>query len=277
MIIDLGCMINHAMFQRNGRSGYVLKPMALRHHTPKELLAKRSAHTLHVTVISAQQLPQPRDSSGKEILDKANVDPYVELTLYVPEWPIRPEVKLKDNMRGRSKERNTSSENEDLQFLSPRSITSGTSIPSRAISARTSAVKRNGFNPVWEEKLSIPFECVGDMFDLIFVKFVVKQEDKVTDEPLAVYCASLGCSQNGKCHAPLLILLMVNSPVQVIVTFHCTIRNYPNIYIQPYLWTSTLLIRQRILDLTCAPCPSYSKAQYRQWSREACPTSSIRR
>ena len=241
-MIDLGFMINHAMFQRNGRSGYVLKPMALRYLTPKDLLTKRSAHTLHVTVISAQQLPQPRDSSGKEILDKAIVDPYVELTLYVPEWPTRPEVKLKDNMRGHSKERNASSENEDLQFLSPKSIISGMSIPSRTISARTSAVKKNGFNPVWEEKLSIPFECVGDMFDLIFVKFVVKQEDKVTDEPLAVYCASLGCSQHGNGHTPLLILLAVNSPVQVTVTFHYMMRIYLSIYIQPYLWTSTLLI-----------------------------------
>jgi len=235
-------MINHAMFQRNGRSGYVLKPMALRHHTPKEFLAKRSTHTLHVTVISAQQLPQPRDSSGKEILDKAIVDPYVELTLYVPEWPIRPEVKLKDNMRDRSKERNTSSENDDFQFLSPKSIMSGTSIPSRAISARTSAVKRNGFNPVWEEKLSIPFECVGDMFDLIFVKFVVKQEDKVTDEPLAVYCASLGCSQRGNSHAPSLISLMINPPTQVTATFHYMTRNYLSTCTQLYLWTSTLLI-----------------------------------
>jgi len=135
-------------------------------------------------------------------LDKAIVDPYVELTLYVPEWPIRPEVKMKDNTRDPSKERNISSENESLQSLSPTPIMSGTSIPSRSISARTSVVKRNGFNPVWEEKLSIPFECVGDMFDLIFVKFVVKQEDKVGDEPLAVYCASLGCLQRGNVMQP---------------------------------------------------------------------------
>ena len=37
------------MFQRNGRSGYVLKPLALR--TPdKELLSKRTSYCLEVTV-----------------------------------------------------------------------------------------------------------------------------------------------------------------------------------------------------------------------------------
>ena len=65
--------------------------------------------------------------------------------------------------------------------------------PSHTISAWTLAVKRNGFNLVWEEKLSISFECVGDMFDLIFVKFVVKQKDKVTNEPIYIYFPG-GCN-----------------------------------------------------------------------------------
>jgi phosphatidylinositol phospholipase C delta len=59
-------------------------------------------------------------------------------------------------------------------------------------------VKNNGFNPVWEEKLSIPFNCVGEMLDLVFVRFVVRrQEDKEGDEPLAIYCASLGSLGRG--------------------------------------------------------------------------------
>lgn len=57
---------------------------------------------------------------------------------------------------------------------------------------KSGVVKNNGFNPVWEEDLSLPFDCVGDMRDLIFVRFAVKQEDKEDDEPLAVYCSSLG-------------------------------------------------------------------------------------
>jgi hypothetical protein len=46
---DLGYVINHAMFQRNGRSGYVLKPLALRSHD-KSLLNKRTRHCLDITV-----------------------------------------------------------------------------------------------------------------------------------------------------------------------------------------------------------------------------------
>jgi phosphatidylinositol phospholipase C delta len=59
-------------------------------------------------------------------------------------------------------------------------------------------VKHNGFNPSWEEKLRIPFSCVGDMLDLVFVRFAVKQDgSKDDDEPLAVYCTSLACLQQG--------------------------------------------------------------------------------
>jgi phosphatidylinositol phospholipase C delta len=46
---DLGYMINHAMFQRNGRSGYVLKPLALRSQD-KSLLNKQTRHYLDITV-----------------------------------------------------------------------------------------------------------------------------------------------------------------------------------------------------------------------------------
>lgn len=42
-------MINHAMFQRNGRVGYVLKPLALR-TKEKDLLTKKTTHTLDITV-----------------------------------------------------------------------------------------------------------------------------------------------------------------------------------------------------------------------------------
>ncbi len=47
--LDLGYVINHAMFQRNGRSGYVLKPLALRSQD-KSLLSKQTRHYLDITV-----------------------------------------------------------------------------------------------------------------------------------------------------------------------------------------------------------------------------------
>lgn len=54
-LIDLGYMINHAMFQRNGRAGYVLKPEVLRktedpRKSDKEHLHHHTQHCLEVTV-----------------------------------------------------------------------------------------------------------------------------------------------------------------------------------------------------------------------------------
>ena len=64
---------------------------------------------------------------------------------------------------------------------------------------KTSVVKNNGFNPVWEQSISLPFDCVGDMLDLVFVRFAVKQEDKDDEEPLALYCTSLASLNSGEC------------------------------------------------------------------------------
>ncbi|KAI6008056.1 PLC-like phosphodiesterase [Pisolithus marmoratus] len=70
-MFDLGTMINHAMFQRNGRAGYILKPEALR-LPDKGVLAPRTPHHLDVTIISAQQLPRPKDSTGHEIVGRTS-------------------------------------------------------------------------------------------------------------------------------------------------------------------------------------------------------------
>ncbi|KAG7447803.1 PLC-like phosphodiesterase [Guyanagaster necrorhizus] len=161
---DLGYMINQAMFQRNGRSGYILKPMALRAQN-KDVLMKRTKHRLEVTIISAQQLPRPKDATGREVIEKGSVDPYVEVSVHVPDWTMP-----------------------TLEQRRP---------------PRTNMVKNNGFNPVWEERLSIPFECVGDMKELVFVRFAVKQGGQEDGEPLAVFCASLGSLQLGYRHLPL--------------------------------------------------------------------------
>ena len=214
-------MINHAMFQRNGRSGYVLKPPAIRLPQKKNLMAKRTLHSFEVTIISAQQLPRPRDASGLEVLDKAIVDPYVEVTLYVPDWPVyvvgdEKGKKKAQEMSGdggttydqvvddddhddttSSPATATASAGASLLLLPPSAPVGASSTPARSISSRTSVVKKNGFNPVWEEKLCITFDCVGDMMDLVFVRFVVRQEDKDGEEPLAVYCASMGSLQCG--------------------------------------------------------------------------------
>ncbi|KAA1474582.1 1-phosphatidylinositol-4,5-bisphosphate phosphodiesterase 1 [Dentipellis sp. KUC8613] len=184
---DLGYMINHAMFQRNGRSGYVLKPLALR-AADKELLARRTRHFLDVTVISAQQLPRPKDAHGREVLDKGVIDPYVEVSVHVPDWTHSPLAQ--DAAAARA---------DGTPSVAPGLAAA----PARMVSYRTSVVKNNGFNPVWEEALSLPFDCVGDMRELVFVRFAVKEEGEDEKEPLAVYCISLGSLQEGFRHLPL--------------------------------------------------------------------------
>ncbi|KAJ6453594.1 phosphoinositide-specific phospholipase C [Mycena sanguinolenta] len=181
--LDLGSMMNHAMFQRNGGAGYVLKPRALRLPNQKELLAKKTEHVLEVGIVSAQQLPSPKDASGVSGAT-LSIDPFVEVSLYVPDWSG-----FQSNKWGAAGVTGTPPS-------SPSSIS--------AIAYRTSSVKNNGFNPVWEEKLRIPFSCVGDMMDLVFVRFAVRQDgSRDDDEPLAVYCAPLACLQQGYRHLPL--------------------------------------------------------------------------
>ncbi|CAE6483019.1 unnamed protein product [Rhizoctonia solani] len=67
---------------------------------------------------------------------------------------------------------------------------------------RTTAIPANGFNPIWEETVSIPFTCVADMWDLIFLRLAV-MDDGDDDEPLAVYCSPLGSLRKGYRHLPL--------------------------------------------------------------------------
>ena len=106
------------------------------------------------------------------------MDPYVEISIHVPDWAHAPYIH------------------------SPSSST--TSSPSSSISTgrlntqRTNSVKSNGFNPVWQEDFSFPFVCVGDMLDLIFVRFVVRRDGEGDEEPIAVYCTSLGSLAMGQ-------------------------------------------------------------------------------
>ncbi|KAJ3022688.1 1-phosphatidylinositol 4,5-bisphosphate phosphodiesterase delta-4 [Thoreauomyces humboldtii] len=70
---DRGMQLNDAIFSLNGRSGYVLKPAALRG------LSSQPRHepvTLKLQVISGQQLPKPKDSTGGTV-----IDPFVEVEI----------------------------------------------------------------------------------------------------------------------------------------------------------------------------------------------------
>ncbi|KAJ4487998.1 PLC-like phosphodiesterase [Lentinula aciculospora] len=203
--VDLGYMINHVMFQRNGGCGYLLKPVPLR-MPHKGLLSKQTQHHLDLTIISAQHLPAPKDTSGRDIPEYCPVNPYVQVTIYVPDWPTPPSASANSIASALASANGAAS-----AVVSPESgSTSPTSEsfpPSprspRSASYCTRVVKSNGFNPVWEEKIRIPFPCVGDMKDLIFVRFAVRHSERDDVEPLAQFFASLGCLQHGYRHLPL--------------------------------------------------------------------------
>ncbi|KAF9483285.1 PLC-like phosphodiesterase [Pholiota conissans] len=187
---DLGYRINQTMFQRNGRAGYVLKPEALR-CPEKDLLSKRTQHFFDITIISAQQLPRLRDSRGEEIIEKSIVDPYVEVSLHIPDWSHSPFLPESATTAG-------------AKYSPSTDATTTTVSSARTVSFRTPAVKDNGFNPVWQEELCLPFDCVGDMKELIFVEFIVRQQGQSEDdEPLGIYCVPLGCLEKGFRHLPL--------------------------------------------------------------------------
>jgi len=66
-------------------------------------------------------------------------------------------------------------------------------------------VIKNGFNPVWQELLSISFDCVGGvgkvggggMSDLVFVEMSVRRHGDEEGEPVAVFCAPLSTIELG--------------------------------------------------------------------------------
>ncbi|KAJ7695157.1 PLC-like phosphodiesterase [Mycena rosella] len=183
---DLGYKINQAMFMRNGRQGYVLKPLALR-DPHFEKLRKHTKHFLDVTIVSAQQLPRPKHSSGKEITEKSVVDPYIEVALHIPAWSHSPFLP----------------DNKGYDHIPPSDASDGSPTSARTISFSTGPVKNNGFNPMWQEELCLPFDCIGGMLELIFVEFNVKDEKRKDHEALASYIAPLSSLQQGFRHLPL--------------------------------------------------------------------------
>lgn len=61
-------------------------------------------------------------------------------------------------------------------------------------------MKNNGFNPVWDETISLPFRVLGEMRELVFVRFAVREDGDDDNEALAVHCVSLACLREGMAH-----------------------------------------------------------------------------
>jgi phosphatidylinositol phospholipase C delta len=64
----------------------------------------------------------------------------------------------------------------------------------RTLTGHTAVVKNNGLNPIWRESFSLPFDCVGNMKELIFVEFAVRHQNGAL---LGMYCTQLTCMGQG--------------------------------------------------------------------------------
>ena len=168
-LLDLGFSMVQAFYARNGRAGYVLKPEPLRNADHPVLSYRPTKHILVVRVISAQQLPRPKDSQGREIIDKDTVDPYVRIEIYSPTWPT-------SAMTSAPVENNVD----------------------RGLKAKTSVIRNNGFNPRWDETLELGFDVLGGMTEFVFVRFVIKDKDVDKDNLIGRYCACLKTLELGE-------------------------------------------------------------------------------
>lgn len=114
------------------------------------------------------------------------MDPLVEVSVHVPDWTHAPFLP-------------SAATDEGVEYSAPTGSAGQAATTARTVSFATSPVKNNGFNPVWEETFSLPFDCVGDMKELVFVRFTVKEDDDDDgEEPIALYCASLGSLEQGE-------------------------------------------------------------------------------
>lgn len=154
-------------------------------------------------------------------MDKSIIDPFVQVSVHIPDW-VRPGSSSNGSNGSNgtptpngheSKKKTTDPDalvSSPLADIDPSFILTSNSgdpndpqlahaRPARVISNRTGVIKNNGFNPVWEEMVSITFDIVGDMKDLVFVRFTIKDEgDDEENRPIAVYCSSLGSLRQGK-------------------------------------------------------------------------------
>jgi phosphatidylinositol phospholipase C delta len=180
---DLGQQLNEAMFAGgNDRTGYVLKPSALRPELQSQHLGPRKAPKKEVKftvqIISAQQLPRPR-GLGPE----ANINPYVEFEMYCAE-------DMGANATGIGG-----------QDASARNGHSGIGNPLRK---RTRIVEGNGYNPEFGNEIEM--KVTTRFPSLVFVRWTVwnSLDARTTNHaPLATFTAKLNSIQQGFRHLPL--------------------------------------------------------------------------
>jgi phosphatidylinositol phospholipase C delta len=176
---DIGMQLNEALF--GTRSGYVLKPEQLLNNqrlslmkTLKPSMFFKEALKMKITVISAQQLPRPKDLKGDD-----SFSPYVSVEMYGAESAISGH--------------NSSTVTSPFPKLKRNDNRLSTSVQKW----KTSVVQNNGFNPVWN------FECQAeldkDQLPFVFLRFAVYSGESC----FAVYTSRLCNLNQGYRHLPL--------------------------------------------------------------------------
>lgn len=187
---DLGVQINEAMFAAgDDRTGYVLKPKELRgrgptHDPPADAAAAKTKKDkklvkFSIEVISAQQLPRPKDHKADE-----GIDPFVVVEVFTAD----------------DKEKGSSTGEGGIDASATKGVV-GLGAPQKR---RTKVVKDDGFHPTFKEKMS--FSVVTKFETLMFVRFSVynsENSDSSDRTLIATYTAKLISLQQGYRHLPL--------------------------------------------------------------------------
>lgn len=219
--LDVGYEMNQAMFARNAKSGYVLKPEALRVKDVAKGVSSFKARVqvqFKVRIISAQQLPRFRDSCRDKETDKEDViDPFVSLCAIVPQhrdYDVRSVRLTKKKRRTGIQSLFSAKEEQDGEdpMACQIATSKGTSWMNRQ---RTSVVQANGFNPIWNETLSFVVslnlssdashsynddastsdlirEATKGLLNVCFLRFEVGEEVKLSSISSSTSHSSLG-------------------------------------------------------------------------------------
>ncbi|CAZ80194.1 unnamed protein product [Tuber melanosporum] len=186
-----GLQINEAMFaSEEDRGGYVLKPKELRgsrtsFDPPADanaatLTKNKKVTTFSVEIISAQQLPKPKDHKDK------GIHPFVVVEVFSAD--------------DKAKDKSVAEGGIGVDSSDAKGI-SGLGAPQKR---RTKVVKDDGFHPLFREKMV--FKVTTKFEELIFVRFSVYSADDgdSSDRTLiATYTAKLLSLQQGYRHLPL--------------------------------------------------------------------------
>lgn len=181
---DLGVQLNDAMFAApHDDTGYVLKPKCLRgsrtsFDPPVDAAAARLKKdkkevSFSIDVISAQQLPRPKDHKSDD-----SINPFIEVEVFSAD----------DKSKG-------TSTGEGGTDISDTKGMSGLGAPQKR---RTKAVKDDGFHPQFKEKMR--FSLVTKFEELVFVRFSVFNMDSGGEDGtlMATYTVKLTSLQQGK-------------------------------------------------------------------------------